>query len=47
MIRRTALRAAAILMLVGLLGGCDTVDWHGTFERWIDSLCRTDKMDCG
>jgi hypothetical protein len=33
-------RLGLVLMLASVLGGCVSVDWRGTAQRWLESACR-------
>lgn len=38
--------ALAVATVATSLGGCAAIDWQTTYDRWVQSLCRTTRAEC-
>ncbi|MEN3952869.1 hypothetical protein [Iodidimonas sp. SYSU 1G8] len=39
-------KAAAMIVVLAVLGGCTNWNWGATGKNWIESVCRQQKKPC-
>lgn len=44
--RGNAVLLFVIMAVLGLVAGCDNVNWQATFDAWADSLCHDGPGSC-